>query len=116
MLADTKSSRARIRQILVLEDDALIAWEIEQTLLDMGDMNVAVAHSLEGGMALLKKQSFNLAVLDIHLGNDNCFPLAERLARERTPHLFLTGDETVALARRFWQNTALRNCRDHARR
>lgn len=39
------------------------------------------------------EQSFDVAVLDVHLGSDNSFPLAERLTRERTPHLFLTGDE-----------------------
>lgn len=87
----TKSSGAATKRILVLEDDALIALDIEQALMGMGDVDVSVAHRLEAGIALLDAHSFDLAILDVDLGKDNSIALAERLARDGKPYLFLTG-------------------------
>lgn len=86
------------KRVLVLEDDALIALDIEQALLDMGDVDVSVAHRLDAGIALLETQDFDLAILDVDLGPDNSIALAERLARDGKPYLFLTGYRSSRVA------------------
>lgn len=91
----TDISSAAIKRILVLEDDALIALDIEQALIEMGGVDVAVAHRLETGIELLDKQSFDLAILDVDLGPDNSIALAERLTRDGKPYLFLTGYQSA---------------------
>lgn len=48
MLVDTKSSRAKLKQVLVVGDDVLIAMDIDQTLLEPRDINVAVARTVAG--------------------------------------------------------------------
>ena len=94
----TKPPGATPQRILVLEDDALIALDIEQALLEMGDVDVSVAHRLEAGVALLDAHHFDLAILDVDLGPDNSIALAERLARDGKPYLFLTGYRSSRVA------------------
>lgn len=82
---------AKLKHILIVEDDALIALDLEQEMLRLGDVHVAVAHHVAAALQFLNSQSFDLALLDVNLGTENSFPIARRLARQRTPYVFLSG-------------------------
>jgi CheY-like chemotaxis protein len=82
------------KRCLVLDDEFLIALDIQQTLELAGAEYVAAAASVPDALALLRGEpDFNLGVLDIKLsGPDvNSLGLAALLAAKGTPFIFLTG-------------------------
>src|SRR5258707_14181100 len=67
--------------VLVVEDDLLLAMDIEETLGGLGAVVVDVCHTLDEAMARAEADDFAVAVLDFSLGSDSVTPLARRLAR-----------------------------------
>jgi CheY-like chemotaxis protein len=79
---------------LVLDDEFLIAFDIEQTLQAAGAAAVVCVSSAEAALAALQTgPPFALAVLDVLLGpnGESCTSVAEALTRLRTPFVLLTG-------------------------
>jgi DNA-binding response OmpR family regulator len=77
--------------VLVVEDDLLLAMDLEATLVGAGAVVVAVCHTLDEAMARADAEDFTVAVLDFSLGSDSVTPLARRLARRNTPFVLHTG-------------------------
>jgi DNA-binding response OmpR family regulator len=77
--------------VLVVEDDLLLAMDIEETLGGMGAVVVGVCHTLDEAMARADADDFAVAVLDFSLGSDSVTPLARRLARRNVPFILHTG-------------------------
>ena len=78
---------------LVLEDQILIALELEAILLDLGYVPVCLAASVDQAMLLLDTGKFRVAVLDHHLGAENSKPVAMRLRGAGIPFLVVTGHD-----------------------
>jgi DNA-binding response OmpR family regulator len=78
-------------RVLVVEDDALLAMDLEETLIDAGAVVVGVCQTLDEGMARANDDDFAVAVLDFSLGSDNVSPLARRLVRRGLPFVLYTG-------------------------
>ena len=77
---------------LVLDDEFLIALDIQQVLEHAGAREVVCAGTLAEALAAMRAERFDLAVLDLRLGHDgNSLPAADALAAAGTPFLFLTG-------------------------
>lgn len=97
-------SDAKIGQILVLEDNAVIALDTEMLLQDLGAENIIVASDVSEGLAALDSNRIDLAFLDINLGNETSEPVAQALSEKGIPFAFVTGyDETVTFTDRFPQ-------------
>jgi len=82
------------RRCLVLDDEFLIALDIQQILELAGAKHVASVATASEAIALLRREpKFDLAVLDLKLGGseDNSLGVASELARMGTPFVFLTG-------------------------
>jgi CheY-like chemotaxis protein len=80
------------KTILVLEDQILIAMEVEHSLLQMGARSVVVACSVAEALEALEHAVPDVAVLDINLGpSTTSFPVAEALLRHGAPWVFATG-------------------------
>ncbi len=82
------------KRCLVLDDEFLIALDIQQTLELAGAEYVAAVASVPEALALLRGEpEFNLAVLDVKLSapDINSLGLAALLAARGTPFIFLTG-------------------------
>jgi DNA-binding response OmpR family regulator len=77
--------------MLLVEDDLLLAMDIEDTLAGMGAVVVDVCHTLDEAMARADVNDFAVAVLDFSLGSDSVAPLARRLARRNVPFILHTG-------------------------
>lgn len=53
--------------------------------------DVATAPSVTEAMEILAGQSFDLALLDVNLGDETSFGIADRLAADGVPFVFATG-------------------------
>ncbi|RVU18150.1 response regulator [Methylobacterium oryzihabitans] len=78
------------RRVLLVEDESLVAMLAEDMLLDWG-CEVAVAMRLEQALALVRDQTFDLAILDVNLGTARSYPVADELLARAIPFLFATG-------------------------
>jgi PAS domain S-box-containing protein len=81
----------RPMRVLIVEDDMLIALQMESDLLEQGYVVVGPAHSLQEGLELLATQPVDAALLDINLGQGSSFAIAEQLKARHAPFAFITG-------------------------
>jgi CheY-like chemotaxis protein len=79
------------RRILVVEDDMLALFMIEDMLADLGCDSVIVAASIDQALALIDGQVFDAALLDVDLGGDDSHPVADALAARKIPFAISTG-------------------------
>jgi DNA-binding NtrC family response regulator len=79
--------------ILIIEDEKLVAWDIEQIMRDNGLFPAFTTPSLRGARAALKDQShcIGLAVLDLKLQDGDGAELIDEILQRRIPVLILTG-------------------------
>jgi CheY-like chemotaxis protein len=79
------------RRILVVEDEMLIGMLLEDMLTDMGHEVAAIVPRLKDALAAVERESFDLAVLDVHLHGESAFPVADALIAKGVPFIFATG-------------------------
>ncbi|MEM6907415.1 MAG: response regulator [Pseudomonadota bacterium] len=79
--------------ILLLEDEPLIAMDLEYAAQDRGCI-VLPSNSCAGALALIEQQSeIHVAILDVSLGQDGtCFPVARVLDQRAIPYILHSGD------------------------
>lgn len=85
--------------LLLVEDETLVAMLLEDMVADLGGRVLASAARVENALQILGDTSlrFDLAVLDVNLGGEQAFPVAEVLARRGVPFVFSTGYGTSGL-------------------
>ncbi len=77
--------------VLIVEDQILIALDLETMLAEEGLSKVATASSVQQAMRQIETSPPDLAILDINLGSTNSFAIAEELRELGTPFVFATG-------------------------
>ena len=88
--------------MLVVEDEFIIAIEIQANLEEAGARVIGPAYTLAQALELAKKERLSGAMLDLRLGRDSAAPVAEILAERNIPFLFYTGQPTGDPVRRAW--------------
>lgn len=83
-------SRLDGRRILVVEDEPLLAMLLEDVLGEQGAVVVGPAFNLAQGLALAERVELDGAILDINLGGQESFPIADVLDARSVPFLFAT--------------------------
>ena len=78
-------------QLLVVEDDTLIALDIAERLRDAGAEQVATAATEEEAHQILEHSHFNAALLDANLYGNPLDAIAAALTRRNIPFVFVTG-------------------------
>ena len=78
-------------RILVVEDEMMVSMLIEDMLTDLGCTVVGPAARLDEAIALANAETLDCAVLDVNLGGQPIFPLADILRAKGTPFAFATG-------------------------
>jgi CheY-like chemotaxis protein len=78
-------------QILVVEDESLVAMMIEDMLTDLGHRVVATSGRMPDASKLVSNASADLAILDVNLNGEETYPLANSLAAREIPFIFATG-------------------------
>jgi CheY-like chemotaxis protein len=77
--------------VLIVEDDPIIALDFEDTLLGFGVKTVRTAPSVVRALALIAERAPEFALLDIGLIREKSFAVAERLDALKIPYAFVTG-------------------------
>jgi light-regulated signal transduction histidine kinase (bacteriophytochrome)/CheY-like chemotaxis protein len=78
------------RNVLLVEDNMIIAMDGEDALRDLG-AEVTTASSVGRAREAIAIQSVDMAVLDFNLGHETSLPVADLLAEKGIPFLFATG-------------------------
>ncbi|WP_088348220.1 MULTISPECIES: response regulator [Rhodomicrobium] len=79
------------KHILTVEDEPLVAMLLEDMLEQEGAIVVGPSMRLDQAMELAQTRKIDAAILDVNLGGQNSFALAELLKERGVPHLFVTG-------------------------
>ncbi|EYD72257.1 response regulator [Limimaricola hongkongensis] len=87
-------------RVLFVEDESLVAMLGEDVLSEAG-CEVTVAMRLSEALRAAEEIAFDVAILDVNLGNETSYPVAERLARDNTPFIFATGYAAAGLPGAF---------------
>lgn len=99
MMANQALNRCRV---LVVEDEYLLADELATELADEGAVVLGPVSNVERALALLEEEAPpDGAILDVNLGGEPVFPLADVLIERGVPLIFTTGYDANALPDRF---------------
>ena len=97
------------QHVLIVEDDALIALELESTLSEAGYAVVGPAATVHAALGCLANHRIlSGAVLDINLGDEDVFSVADALSASQIPFLFLTGHSNAVLPSRHRRRPIVR--------
>lgn len=79
-------------RVIIVEDEALVAMMVEDMLGDMGCEVAGSFGAVETALAWLSDHPPpDGAVLDVNIGGEMVFPVAERLRERGVPFVFATG-------------------------
>jgi DNA-binding NtrC family response regulator len=77
--------------VLIVEDDPIIALDFEDTVLRLGAKSVRCAGSVGTALDLIRARVPEFALLDVGLVREKSFAVAEQLAALKIPFAFVTG-------------------------
>lgn len=90
------------RRVLVVEDEYLIASDLASWLEEQGAEVLGPVPTVEDAIALLEVDPLpDVAVLDINLGSEQVFPVADRLKAADVPFVFVTGYDARLIPARY---------------
>ena len=93
-------------RILVLEDEFLIAMDVEQLCRDHGAENVMIRRSLDEIEAGLGAE-FDAAIIDVLLGGASTLEFAARLRDSNRPFVFASGYTDIDEISKLFPGVAL---------
>lgn len=79
------------RSVLILEDEFLIAMDVEQICLDAGARDAVIVGAIDGAGDGLLERRFDAAILDLRLGGHSTLDFARLLMTRGVPFVFATG-------------------------
>jgi len=100
---ETASNKlAHGRKVLVVEDDAFVAFDIMTTLREAGAEILGPAFSLGRALELITAEGLDCAILDVILRDGSVFPAARRLSQRGVGLVFYTGRFDLGRLKRAW--------------
>ena len=103
------------RRILIVEDEALIALELQDALLDRGATVIGPAGSPSAALAEIERSDIDGALLDIKLGEENVAAIAAALEKLDVPMIFVTAYSDARLPKGFEQRPLVQKPYDRQR-
>jgi CheY-like chemotaxis protein len=89
------------RRILIVEDNVLIAMEMEYIVGDCGCAVVGPVSNVASGLEAVRQTEIDGAVLDVNLGSERVWPVAELLDDRGIPFVLTTGYDSSEVPARF---------------
>ena len=77
--------------VLIVEDDPIIALDFEDTILGFGVKTIRTAPSVAKALVMIADRAPDFALLDVGLVREKSFAIAERLDALKIPFAFVTG-------------------------
>jgi CheY-like chemotaxis protein len=87
--------------VLIVEDDPILALDLEETVLRLGVKQVRTTANVAGALDMIAARAPDLALLDVGLLRENSFAVAARLAELKIPFAFVTGYRSGKVPRAF---------------
>lgn len=87
--------------VMVVEDEAIISFLIEDMLLTLGCASVVHAAAVKQALKVLAEQTPDAAVLDVNLAGEQGYAVAEKLEKDGVPFVFATGYGETGLPPRW---------------
>jgi CheY-like chemotaxis protein len=78
-------------RVLVVEDEVLVSWALEDMLAGLGCEVIGPAVRVNEGLALVDLGNIDAALLDVNLNGQKSYPIADALAARGVPFAFSTG-------------------------
>ncbi len=79
-------------KIFVVEDESLVAMQLEDMLFDLGCEVVGLAMRLNGAHEMIDSGvEVDVAILDVNVCGEKVYPVAERFRSAGVPIVFATG-------------------------
>jgi PAS domain S-box-containing protein len=92
------------RRLLVVEDEYMLADELQRELTRVGAVVLGPVPSVGMALELLAREAeLDGAVLDVNLGGELVYPVADALTERAIPFVFVTGYDACVLPPRFAQ-------------
>lgn len=92
----------RDRRILIVEDEYMIAEFLQYELEDAGAIVAGMIGNVDEGLRRLRDDpAVDAAILDVNLGGQAVFPLADALSERGVPFVFTTGYDGSSIPPRF---------------
>ena len=88
-------------RVLLVEDEALVAMMIQDTLAEFGFQVIGPLSTASEALAAARENHFDAAVLDISLGDGLVYTVAEILGVRGVPFVFVTGYDVDSVDPRF---------------
>jgi CheY-like chemotaxis protein len=91
-MSDTSAERLHGRRVLIVEDEYLLAMDLQDQLEELGARVLGPAPSVATALRLLDSEAeVEAATLDVTLGGEKCFAVADALRARGVPFVFVTG-------------------------
>jgi two-component SAPR family response regulator len=87
--------------VLLVEDEAIVGMMMRDILLEHGLFVIGPCCSLHEAMSSVATAEIDCAILDLNLGGDAVYPVADILKARGTPFLFVTGYGRESIDERF---------------
>ena len=95
------------REVLVVEDEMMIAMLIEDMLDELGCKLVGQAASVPRALELIGNESIEVAILDLNLDGKDTYAIADALQRKNVPFIFATGYGSAGLRQEYGNRPVL---------
>ena len=90
-------------RVLVVEDDALIGMAVAQSAQHCGCSVIGPVMKLDAGIEAARTAELDGAILDINLGTEDAWPIAEILQRRGIPFVLLSAYSSAEVPESFWR-------------
>jgi CheY-like chemotaxis protein len=89
-------------RIFVVEDDLMITMMMRSMLDKLGCLVVGTADTVKQALEMVDAtNAIDVAILDVNIGDDVVFPVADLLLEREVPCIFSTGYATPVLTERY---------------
>jgi DNA-binding response OmpR family regulator len=89
------------RRVLVVEDEPLIAMLVGDWLAELQCEVAGTVNSVQAALQIANASPLHAALLDVNLGGEDSFALADTLIAGQVPVAFITGQDSASLPSRF---------------
>jgi PAS domain S-box-containing protein len=88
-------------RIMIVEDEALVAMALREVLDELGFSVIGPFNRMSEALVALRNHNIDAALLDVNLGGEPIYPLADVLSADRVPFIFITGYGSEGIDRRY---------------
>ncbi|WNO52405.1 response regulator [Stakelama saccharophila] len=89
------------KRVLVVEDEYFVADDLRRGLVGAGVVIVGPVADIDQALKAAEREDVDAALLDINLGGEMSFPVADRLSARRIPFVLTTGYDDWTIPERF---------------